>query len=164
MAKLKTIAELSLEGQKTRLTHFKQFLDKVDARNDGRFYYQDVKLSKCTDRKKMLFQLFIMVVLRGISENVKRKFKNILKLSVFSSLVSLLDTSIWPSNDENLATFGENQILEVIKHFNDILLSNSCNICQVQTEWDRLKNRIRCILENILKETYLNIKKNFFYQ
>ena len=157
MAKLKTIAELSLEGQKTRLTHFKQFLDKVDARNDGRFYYQDVKLSKCTDSA-------FMVVLRGISENVKRKFKNILKLSVFSSLVSLLDTSIWPSNDENLATFGENQILEVIKHFNDILLSNSCNICQVQTEWDRLKNRIRCILENILKETYLNIKKNFFYQ
>ena len=95
---------------------------------------------------------------------MKRRFKNILKLPVFSNLVSLLDTSIWPTNDENLATFGENQILEVIKHFNDILLSNSCNICQVQTEGDRLKNRIRCILENILKETYLNIKEIFFYQ
>ena len=93
---------------------------------------------------------------------MKRRFKNILKLPVFSNLVSLLDTSIWPTNDENLATFGENQILEVIKHFNDILLSNSCNICQVQTEGDRLKNRIRCILENILKRNLSEYKGNFF--
>ena len=34
--------------------------------------------------------------------------------------------------------FGENQILELTKHLNDILLSNSWNIYQVQTEWDRL--------------------------
>ena len=34
--------------------------------------------------------------------------------------------------------FGENHILELTKHLNDILLSNSCNINQVQTEWDRL--------------------------
>ena len=76
-----------------------------------------------------------------ISENVER-FKNLLTLLVFSNLVSLLDTSIWLI-DENLATFGENQILDFIKPFNNILLSNSYDIYQVQTEWDRLKNHIR---------------------
>ena len=60
-----------------------------------------------------------------IPENVERRFKNLLILPIFSNLVSLLDTSIWPIDDKNLATFGENQILELIKHFNDILLSNS---------------------------------------
>ena len=82
---------------------------------------------------------------------------------VLSNLVSLLDTSIWPSDDENLSTFGENQILKLIKHFNVILLSNSCDIYQVQTEWDRLKNHTY-ILENNLKTTYLNIWKKSFYQ
>ena len=76
-----------------------------------------------------------------ISENVER-LKNLLTLLVFSNLVSLLDTSIWLI-DENLATIGENQILDFIKPFNNILLSNSYDIYQVQTEWDRLKNHIR---------------------
>ena len=31
MAKLKILTELSLKGQNTRLTHYKQFLDKIDA-------------------------------------------------------------------------------------------------------------------------------------
>ena len=78
-----------------------------------------------------------------ISQNVERRFENLLTSPVFLNLVSLLDISIWPIDDENLTTFGEDQILELIKHFNDILLSNSCNIYLVQTEWDRLKNHIR---------------------
>ena len=48
-----------------------------------------------------------------IPENVERRFKNLLILPVFSNLVSLLDTSIWPIDYKNLATFGENQILEL---------------------------------------------------
>ena len=37
-------------------------------------------------------------------------------------------------------------------------------IYQVKTEWDRLKNHIRYILENNLKTTYLNIWKKNLYQ
>ena len=94
-----------------------------------------------------------------ISENVKRRFENLLTSPVFLNLVSLLLTLIWPTDDENLALLGENQILELIKQFNDNLMSNSCNIYQVEIEWDRLKNQIRCITENNLKTTYLNIWK-----
>ena len=94
-----------------------------------------------------------------ISENVKRRFENLLTSPVFLNLVSLLYTLIWPTDDENLALFGENQILELIKQFNDNLMSNSCNIYQVEIEWDRLKNQIRCITENNLKTTDLNIWK-----
>ena len=105
-----------------------------------------------------------MVIVLRESQNVERRFENLLTSPVFSNLVSLLDTSIWPIDDENLATFGENQILELTKHFNDIFLSNSCDIYQVQTEWDTLKNHIGYILENNLKTTCLNIWKIFFYQ
>ena len=51
MTKLKILTESSLEGQNMHLTHYKQFLDKTDAQNDGQFYYQDVKLRKYTDTK-----------------------------------------------------------------------------------------------------------------
>ena len=142
MAKLKILTELSFEGQNMHLTHYKQFLDKIEAQNDGWFYYQDVKLSKYTDKKKTVSTFYVGCIMQ-ISQNVERRFKNLLTSPVFLNLVSLLDISIWPIDDENLTTFGEDQILELIKHFNDILLSNSCNIYLVQTEWDRLKNHIR---------------------
>ena len=93
---------------------------------------------------------------------MERRFKNLLTSPVFSNLVTLLDTSIWPIDDKNLATFGENKSLELIKHFNDIFLLNSCDIYQFQTEWDKLKNHIIYILENNLKTTYLNIWKKIF--
>ena len=153
---LKILPESFLEGHKTCLTHYKQFLDKTDAGNNGWFYYQDVKLGKYTDTKNTV-STFYGDCVACISEKAERKFENLLTWLVFSNLVSLLDTSIWQIDDKNLAMFGENiQTLELIKHVNDILLSNSCNICQAQTEWDRLKNHIRYILEDNLKTTYLN--------
>ena len=39
---------------------------------------------------------------------------------------------------KNYPLLEKKQILELIKPFNDILLSNFCDIYQVQTEWDRL--------------------------
>ena len=121
MAKLKILTESSLEGQNTCLTHYKQFLDKIDAQNDVWFYYQDVKLSKYTDTKNTV-STFYDDCITCISENVERRLEN-LKACIFES-----DTSIWPIDDENFATLGENQILELIKNFDDILLSNPCNI------------------------------------
>ena len=47
------------------------------------------------------------------------------------------------------------------KDFSGILLSNSYDICQVQTEWDRLKYHIRYILGNNLKTAYLDIWKKY---
>ena len=147
-----------MEGHKTCLTHYKQFLDKIDAGNNSRFYYQEVKLSKYADTKNTVSTFYGDCITR-ISEKAERRFKNLLTSLVFSNLVSLLDTKIWPIDEKNLATFGEIQILELIKHVSDILLSNSCDIYQVQTEWDRLKNHI---LENNLKTTYLKIWEKSF--
>ena len=152
MAKLKILTESSLGIQNSCLTYYKQFLDKIDARNNDRFYYQNVKLSKYIDTKNTVSTFYGDCITR-ISENIERRFKNLLTSPVFA----LLGTSVWSTDDKNLATSGEKQILELIKHFNDILLSNSCDIYPVQTEWDRLKNYIRYMLENNLKTTYLNI-------
>ena len=69
---------------------------------------------------------------------MERRLEILLTSPAFSNLVSFLDTLIWQIDDENFATFGENQILK---------FSNSFNIYHVQTEWDRLKNYVRYILE-----------------
>ena len=49
MAKPKILNESSLVGQDTRLPHYKQFLGKTDAWDDGRSYHQDVNLIKYPD-------------------------------------------------------------------------------------------------------------------
>ena len=126
LAKLKILTKSSLEGQNTCLTHCKQFLDKIDAQNNGWFSYQDVKLSKYTDTKNTVSTFYGDCIMQ-VPQNVERRFEKLLTLPVFLNLVSLLDTSIWSIDDENLPKSGENQILE-LKHFNDILLSNSRNI------------------------------------
>ena len=126
--------------------------DPVNAWDDGRFYDQDVKLRKYPDTKNAVSTFYGDCIM-------ERRSENFLTSPVFSSLVSSLDTLLWPIDVETLATFVENQIVELIKHFNYILLSNSCDICQVQTEWYRYKNHIRYILENSFKTTYLNIWK-----
>ena len=112
--------------------------------------------------KKYCINTFYGDCITRISQNVERRFENLLTSPVFSNLVASLDASIWRIDDENLATFGENKILEFIKHFNDIFLSNSCDIYQLQTEWNKLKNHIIYILENNFKTTYLNIWKKVF--
>ena len=85
MAKLKILTESSLEGQNTCLTHYKQFLDKIDAQNVW-FYYQDVKLSKYTDTKNTV-STFYDDCITCISENVERRLENLLTLPVFSNLI-----------------------------------------------------------------------------
>ena len=77
MTKLKILTESPLEGQNMRLMHYKQFLDKIDAQNDGRFYCQDVKLSKYTGTKNTVSS-FYGDCITWIPVNVERRFKNIL--------------------------------------------------------------------------------------
>ena len=77
MTKLKILTESPLEGQNMRLTHYKQFLDKIDAQNDGRLYCQDVKLSKYTGTKNTVSS-FYGDCITWIPVNVERRFKNIL--------------------------------------------------------------------------------------
>ena len=133
---------------------------KVD---DGWFYHQDVKLSKYSGtHKKNAVSTFYGNCIACISENMEGRFKSLLIMPVFLNLVSLLDTLLWPSDGENLVTFRESQIIELTEHFsdNDILLSNLCDIYQVQNECNRLKNLTRYIWENNFKTTYLNMEKN----
>ena len=79
-AKLKILTESSLKGQNTRLNNF---WVKTDARNDGRFYYQDVKLSRYTDTKITVSTFYGDWITR-ISENVERRFEDLLTSPVFS--------------------------------------------------------------------------------
>ena len=61
--------------------------------------------------QKILFQLFMVIVLHGSQKMWKEDSKILITLPVFLNLVSLLNTSIWMIHDKNLAVFGENQIL-----------------------------------------------------
>ena len=131
LAKLKILTKSSLEGQNTCLTHCKQFLDKIDAQNNGWFSYQNVKLSKYTDTKNTVSTFNgDYADPRKCGKKVRKSFNiaYIFEFVIFAGYIDLVDwlqkfIHMWRKPNLN-------------KHFNYILLSNSCDIYQVQTEWD----------------------------
>ena len=85
MAKLKILTELSFEGQNMHFTRYKQFLDKIDTQNDGWFYYQDVKLSKYTDKKKYCFNFLCRLYYANLTKCGKKVRKSFNIPCIFES-------------------------------------------------------------------------------
>ena len=75
MTQLKILTESSLEGQNIRFTYYKQFLDKTDARNDGQTLYISTSNSANTLTQKILFQLFMVIVLHASQKMWKEASK-----------------------------------------------------------------------------------------
>ena len=97
MVKLKILTESSLEGENIYLTHYKQFLDKINAWNDGLFCYHDVKLSKCASTENTV-SAFYGDCITWIPENVERRLKNlnnvacIFESGIFAEYINLDDS------------------------------------------------------------------------
>ena len=106
-------------------------MDKIDAQNNGWFSYQNVKLSKYTDTKNTVSTFNgDYADPRKCGKKVQKSFNIacIFEFGIFAGYIDLVDwlqkfIHMWRKPNLN-------------KHFNYILLSNSCDIYQVQTEWD----------------------------
>ena len=52
----------------------------------------------------------------------------------------ILDVSLWPSNDNMLSTFCDDEIKELTEYYEILLCQNGFNTHQIPTEWDCLKS------------------------
>ena len=59
-------------------------------------------------------------------------------------------------------SFGDDQINELLEHFQVVLTENGCDIYKAQSEWDILKNIIHPMLVNNPKASYLDTWKYIF--
>ena len=64
----------------------------------------------------------------------------------------VFDTSLWPDDRAELATYGEDKMHHLVQHFRPLLQRNNFNFEAVQEEWSGLKV---CICNNFLD---LNLK------
>lgn len=55
------------------------------------------------------------------------------------------DTKLWPESDDDLATYGNEEVPLLLEHFKQVLVANgcACDTESVMSEWARLKKVIR---------------------
>ena len=85
------------------------------------------------------------------------RFKVVSTSSIFANLISVLDVSMWPLEDNILSSYCNDEILAVTNHYEQPLTQNGCDIFQILTEWDRLKSYIIPILNSRSKFDYLEV-------
>ena len=85
------------------------------------------------------------------------RFKVVSTSSIFENLISVLDVSVWPLEDNILSSYCNDEILAVTNHYEQPLTQNGCDIFQILTEWDRLKSYLISILNSRSKFDYLEV-------
>ena len=75
---------------------------------------------------------------------------------------SILDCSRWPHDDENLSSYGENEVSELCEHFDEVLSDNGCDISKVSSEWDLLKLEVNSITAGMNSVNYLDVWSRIF--
>lgn len=159
MAKLKLLIDNSLESDNNKLTHYNRLRSQIEVKEDGKRYYQNVKLKNFNSTRKAVPGYYNDCIIR-ITDSMEGRFHNLTESPVFKHLTSLLDVAIWPK--ENLTSFGDSQINELLQHFRLVLTENGCDIYEAQNEWDVLKNTAYQIQINNPKASYLDTWKKLF--
>ena len=90
------------------------------------------------------------------------RFKVVSTSPIFENLVSVLDVSMWPLEDNILSSYCNNEILALTNHYEQLLTQNGYNIFQIPLEWDRLKSYLIPILKSQSKVDYLEVQKGIF--
>ena len=162
MMKLVIVLDKAL-NEGTVLTHYKKFLDSVKINADGKPTYQGIQLNWYKRTKKLIQNHYLRTV-TNISNNVQKRFKNILDSPVFKHIESLVDTFAWPIK-EDCGTFGNSAIVELRNHFQTLLQNNKCDIKKIDSEWLTLKTHMIPVVQNQdrRKSNYLDIWQKIFH-
>ena len=70
--------------------------------------------------------------------------------------------SSWPTEENVLSTYCNEEILLVVNHYEKLLSLNGFNIEEISPEWDRVKAHLESILNSQTKIDYLEIWKSIF--
>ena len=96
----------------------------------------------------------------NISSCMETRFSNLVVSPVFNNFVRLLDTTMWPT--ENVAMFGEKEIIELSQYFEVLLQNGKCDMTKILDEWEILKTYIIPMIVNNKSSGYLEIWKRIF--
>ena len=158
MATLQLLINASLDGDNGgRLTHLTKLFKEVDKNNT----YQELKLVNVEIHKKSVSASYKEIITK-LAEKMEDKFKVVSTSPIFENLISVLDVSMWPLENNILSSYCNDEILAVTSHFERLLTQNGCDIFQIPTEWDRLKSYLISILKSRSKFDYLEVWKGIF--
>ena len=91
-------------------------------------------------------------ILHCIIGYLENRFQSVQVTDLTLCALLVFDTSLWPNDRAELATYGEDKIRHLVQHFRPLLQRNNFNFEAVQEEWSGLKV---CICNNFLD---LNLK------
>ena len=99
--------------------------------------YQGIKLLYYDVNSKSIKNSFDDII-KSFASNNSKWFANLQSHPVFKN-INILDCSRWPSEKENLSSYGESEMNELVDHFSELLTKNGCDIDKIIPEWDLLK-------------------------
>ena len=88
---------------------------------------------------------------------MEARFSNLVVSPVFSTLVHLLDTSLWPT--KNVAMFGEKESIKLSQHFEVLLQNGKYDTTEILDEWEILKTYVVPMIINNRSSGYFEICK-----
>ena len=113
MAKLQMLIDLSLEGDNSgRLTHLTKLFKETKQTNKGHLY-QDIKLLKFEIHKQSVGNAYKEIITK-LAVTMEDRFQALSKSQIFENLMQIVDLSSWPTEENVLSTYCDEEILLVV--------------------------------------------------
>ena len=84
MAKLKILIDTSLESQNNKLTHYNRILSKIEGKEDGNRYYQNIKLKNYESTRKAVPGYYTDCIV-CITDSMENRFRNLRECPVLNT-------------------------------------------------------------------------------
>ena len=130
MAKLQLLIDASLDGDNDDcLMYLTKLLQEATKNN----MYQEVKPVNFEMHKKS-FSASYKEIITKLAEKMEDRFKVVSTSSIFENLISVLDASMRPLEDNILSSYCNDEISVGTSHYEQLLTQNACDIFQISTE------------------------------
>ena len=143
MVKLKLLVENSLQGfTVSPLTNYSNFLKNVCDDDSGNKLYQNIELKEFDSNCKSLKENYEDMIIK-LSACVEGRFTDLNVSPVFKNMLTILDISIWPTDENSsndLITYGDRAMEEHVVYLKSLLEKNGCNVENIPAQWDVLKS------------------------
>ena len=90
------------------------------------------------------------------------RFQSLSNSQMFENLIQIADVFSWPTEENALSTYCDEEILLVVNHYVKLLSQNGCNIEEIPPKWDRVKAYLGPILKSQTKIDHLEVWKSIF--
>ena len=85
-----------------------------------KFAYQDVLLRKYGP-SELKFPSLYREYMVTITDSMNARFTNVLSSPIFKHLVAILNVRAWPSDENDIGSFGDIVISNLSQHFNQLM-------------------------------------------